>query len=533
MKKNIFDISNIKSNISDLSLCDSEILENGDFFQQASSLIFSESKLENSLEALFSFLKKFFPITYLFFTPPYEDQTTCHIYVNDHGVLQIRNVNSPSSTQMRTVMEHRAKFSQDKVFYIQANDQIGRLMKILTDDVQIESPCLYFYFVHEGHIQGSIYFGCTVENPFTEQERALLSMLWSPLFGVVRFYFQQTRLEKLLEMARENNKDLRRQVSGFNNIIGANSGLKAVAKELHLMAPFDIPILLIGETGTGKDIFAAELHRLSPRAHKPFIAVNCGGIAPSLIDSELFGYNKGAFTGALKDYKGRFERAQGGTLFLDEIGELPLEAQTRLLRVLQNRTVERLGGNAPIPVDFRLVCATNKDLESMVQEGTFREDLYFRLAGVTIKIPPLRERPGDIPLLIQHVLDKEAVRNGVLAPPLAPGEIQKLLDYPWPGNVRELINVVTEGFVRGLPDGPIVFNPGKTSPLRNSNKNKQELLTWADSQREYFYELLTACEGRISGPGGAAERAGLKPNTLRAKLDKLNISYGRQVKKDL
>lgn len=180
------------------------------------------------------------------------------------------------------------------------------------------------------------------KNEFTPKQRHFLERLWNPLYFITRFFHQQSQLESILKITQENNISLRKQVSGFPEIIGANSGLKDVAKEIRLLAPFDIPVLLTGESGTGKDLFATELHRLSPRRNKPFVAVNCGGIAPTLLDSELFGYTKGAFTGALKDYKGRFERAQGGTVFLDEIAELPLDAQTRLLRVIQNHVVENL-----------------------------------------------------------------------------------------------------------------------------------------------------------------------------------------------
>jgi len=357
-----------------------------------------------------------------------------------------------------------------------------------------------------------------------------LIILWEPIFFITKFYYQQQRLEKILEVTQESNKKLKQQALGFSNIIGINHGLSGIAKEIRKIAPFDISVLIEGETGTGKDLFASEIHKLSTRNGKPFIAVNCGGITSSLINSELFGYDKGAFTGAYKDYKGRFERANGGTIFLDEIGELPLDGQTRLLRVIQNRTVERVGGSTLIPVDFRLVCATNKDLAAMVRTGTFREDLYFRIAGVRIRIPPLRERPSDIPLLVQHVLNREAARYGVPPPLIAEGEMLRLLDYPWPGNVRELINVVMEGFVRSLPDSPVVFrleNMREKEMIKNIQR-KEEKRSYDEVQREYFENLLQSCGGKISGPHGVAARADINSNTLRAKLRKLGISFGRR-----
>ena len=520
-------MSHISSDISNSENKNSEILENNEAYPGVVERLIQGDSLEESLNSIFSYLNEFLPLTYLFYTPPYESQESDHIHISREGVRFFKNIKTPTRTQLNRIFEHRATFSRKNIFYIKSSKEMDAFFSIITSQVKIESPCLYFYFLYQGQVQGSIYFGCSGEREFTEDELHFLEKLWKPLYFIIRFHYQQRRMEKVLELTQENNRALRKQVSGFSDIVGANSGLKDVAREIRMLAPFDIPVLLTGETGTGKDLFATELHRLSPRGDKPFVAVNCGGIAPTLLDSELFGYTKGAFTGAFKDYKGRFERAQGGTIFLDEIGELPLEAQTRLLRVLQNRTVERLGGSAPIPVDFRIVCATNRNLPDMVRQGTFREDLYFRLAGVTVRIPSLRDRPGDIPLLVQHILHKDAVRYGVPVPVIAAGEMQKLLNYSWPGNVRELINVVAEGFVRSLQTGAVIFRIGKDNAPAAWH-DKKNVTTFADMQREYFSRLLQLCDGCISGPHGAAMLAGLKPNTLRSKLDKLNIPYGRQ-----
>lgn len=525
-KKSCSEISDLSSHISELAENDSDIMEHCETYLGVVERLIQGDSLEESLNAIFLYLADILPLTYLFYTPPYESQESNHIHISREGVRLFKNIKTPTRAQINRIFEHRAKFSSDKVFYIKSSKDMDAFFNIITSQVKIESPCLYFYFLYGGQVQGSIYFGCSSENEFSAEEIRFLKKLWKPLYFIIRFHYQQQRMEKVLELTQENNRVLRKQISGFADIVGANSGLKDVAREIRMLAPFDIPVLLTGETGTGKDLFATELHRLSPRGDKPFVAVNCGGIAPTLLDSELFGYTKGAFTGAFKDYKGRFERAQGGTLFLDEIGELPLDAQTRLLRVIQNHTVERLGGSAPIPVDFRIVCATNKDLQQMVQQGTFREDLYFRLAGVTVHIPPLRNRPGDIPLLVQRILHKEAARYGVPVPVLAAGEMHKLLNYAWPGNVRELINVVTEGFVRGLQTGAVIFRTGKESGPQDW-QDRKTVPSFDDLQRKYFSRLLQLCNGCISGPHGAAMLAGIKPNTMRARLDKLHIPYGQ------
>lgn len=487
-------------------------------------------KLEEGLQRMFHFLKKYLPLTYILYTPPYESQEEDHIYITQEGIKYFDNKKSPSYEEISKIFQHRSRFNTIKTYYFLNNKTMNEFFNIIIDKTKIESPCFYFYFKYKGQIQGSIYFGCSAKNEFTLEQRNFLESLWNPLYFIIRFFHQQSNLENLLKITQEANSSPRKQISGFPDIIGSNSGLKDVAREIRMIAPFDIPVLLTGETGTGKDLFAMQLHRLSPRGEKPFVALNCGGIAPSLLDSELFGYVKGAFTGALKDYKGRFERAHGGTLFLDEIGELPLDAQTRLLRVVQDHIVKKLGGSASIPVDFRIVCATNRNLRDMVQKGTFREDLYFRLAGVTVRIPPLRERPGDIPLLVQDILHKEAVRYGVPVPVIAAGEMQKLLNYSWPGNVRELIHVVTEGFVRSFADGAVLFRVEEAANPGPAREERDHIKTYAEVQREYFSLLLQICGGRISGKQGAATLAGLKPNTLRAKLDKLNVPYGNKVK---
>ena len=518
-----------ESQISNYKGKNSQILDERETFLRTVALLIQNEKLEDSLLQLFTFLKEFLPITYLLYTPPYESQSIDHIYITEEGVRFFENKKSPTHMQIKRIFKHREYFNTRKMVYFSLNKEIDDFFSIIVDQVKITSPCFYFYFMHHGQVQGSIYLGCPEENEFTPQQKHFLELLWKPLYFIIRFFHQQSQLENILKITQETNISLRKQVSGFPDIIGANSGLKDVSREIRLLAPFDIPVLITGETGTGKDMFASELHRLSSRANKPFVPVNCGGIAATLIDSELFGYAKGAFTGALKDYKGRFERAQGGTLFLDEIGELPMEAQTKLLRVLQSHTVEVLGGTSPVPVDFRLVCATNQNLQAMVQKGSFRADLYFRLAGVTVHIPPLRDRPGDIPLLVQHVLQKEATRHGVPLPVLAEGEMQKLLNHAWPGNVRELIHVVTEGFVRSFANGVVIFRLG--CPVHETRlQDQRHVQSFADMQREYFSHLLQMCNGRISGDRGAAELAGLKPNTMRAKLDKLGILYGHAAK---
>ncbi len=364
---------------------------------------------------------------------------------------------------------------------------------------------------------------------FTPPEIQKMQALRLPLRIAINNWSQYKALEELKMQLDNEMESLKRELSrkfDVSTIIGAEGGLRRQMQMAMLVAERDMPVLITGETGTGKEIFARAIHAMSGRKNKAFVAVNCGGIPPSLIDSELFGHERGAFTGANATHKGRFERAGGGTLFLDEIGELPLDVQARLLRVLQEHEVERIGGNGPIPVDFRLIAATNRDLPAMIRKGEFREDLYYRIKGFSIHIPPLREHKEDIPSLVRELLLRQSKKYGIIFPHIAKGEMAKLLDYGWPGNVRELQNVLEEALVMA-ENGELTFNPGGFS-IEDKPEPKQEkgidlTGTLDDLLKRYFTALLFETKNRIGGPGNAAERPGINANTLRAKLDKLGI----------
>ena len=334
------------------------------------------------------------------------------------------------------------------------------------------------------------------------------------------------------ELLEENNQLRQKSSSAKDIIIGADHGLRQLIEQIDRIADLDLNILLTGETGVGKDVIARHIHAGSNRAGKPFVAVNCGAVPESLIDNELFGHEKGAYTGAGETFRGRFEQSDGGTLFLDEIGELPLPAQTRLLRVLETRTVERLGGKRPIPVDFRLIAATNRDLARLKDEGAFRPDLYYRLAGVAFRIPPLRERRQDIPLLIRHFTKAAAKRFHMPIPTLPPGEFDKFMRFDWPGNVRQLQNAVFEAVAmsgEGVMRFPLGSNSegGKFLP---QEERARMIKPFDDMVRQYLEQALESAGGKIQGKGSAAEMLELNPNTLRTKLDKYGIPYGRKTK---
>jgi formate hydrogenlyase transcriptional activator len=305
--------------------------------------------------------------------------------------------------------------------------------------------------------------------------------------------------------------------------------MRQVLKQVAKVAPSDATVLILGETGTGKELIARALHRRSKRAARTFIRVNCAAIPQSLIASELFGHEKGAFTGALQRRAGRFESADGGTLFLDEIGDLPMETQIALLRVLQEREFERVGSNHPISVDVRLITATNRDLAAAVAAGTFRQDLFYRLNVVPIAVPPLRERAADIPLLVEYLVGRYAKAAGKRIRHINKQSLEQLTAYNWPGNIRELQNVVERAVILSETDTFFVDESWLKREPAESRRPPEGPSALADGEVEMIEDALAECHGRISGPLGAAAKLGIPRQTLESKIRRLGIDkYGRK-----
>jgi transcriptional regulator with GAF, ATPase, and Fis domain len=395
------------------------------------------------------------------------------------------------------------------------------------------SSAMSLPLVIENQIVGSLALLAEGDDRFSEEHAQLFAMLKEPFFVAMSNTLKHEEVVKLKNRLADDNRYLHREllrVAG-DEIIGADFGLRGVMQQVRQVAPTESPVLLTGETGVGKDVIANAIHLASPRRDGPFIPVNCGAIPESLLDSELFGHEKGAFTGALAAKRGRFERADGGTILLDEIGEMPPEAQVRLLRVIQNREVERIGGTERIPVDIRIIAATNRDLQEMVREGRFREDLWFRLDVFPIIVPPLRERRSDIPALINYFIDKKAkeLKTGDL-PRLAPDAIDGLMAYSWPGNVRELENVVERAMILHRGE-PLRFDdlghPVSATGLGDVPLSDDQPLDLDSVNRRHIKRVLEMAGGKIHGPSGAAEILGVNPNTLRSRMRKLGIPFVR------
>jgi len=381
------------------------------------------------------------------------------------------------------------------------------------------------------HIVGALALLAEGDDRYSEDHARLYATLKEPFFVAMSNTLRHAEVVQLKNRLADDNRYLNRELRRMvgDEIVGADFGLREVMHQVRQVAPTESPVLLLGETGVGKDVIANAIHLGSPRRDGPFIPVNCGAIPDSLVDTELFGHEKGAFTGAAAAKRGRFERANGGTILLDEIAEMPLDAQVRLLRVLQTREIERVGGTDRIPVDIRVIAATHRDLEERVRAGTFREDLWFRLNVFPIVIPPLRERVSDVPALVHHLIDRKAAELKVgETPRLAPGAIEGLMAYHWPGNVRELENVIERAMILHR-DEPLRFDdlgsrlstPGPPGPSGGG-------LHLDGVVARHIAQVLGMTGGKIHGPGGAAELLGVNASTLRYRMEKLGVRFRKR-----
>ncbi len=393
---------------------------------------------------------------------------------------------------------------------------------------------MYMVLVVEGTLLGAVGILAEGKGVFTKTHARLLSLLREPFAIAMSNALRYQEVLKLKDLLDAENRELSRELisSAGDEIVGAEFGLAGVMEMVRQVAPLNSPVMLLGETGVGKEVIANTIHRLSPRGDAPFIKVNCGAIPEGLLDAELFGHEKGAFTGAIAQKRGRFERAHKGSIFLDEIAELPHRAQVRLLRVLQHKEIERVGGTQMIPVDVRIISATNKNLEAMVRSGDFREDLWYRLNIFPIMIPPLRQRTEDIPAFVHHFVEKKAKELKIHTPPPVSAQgVERLKAHPWPGNVRELENLIERELIRrrGIDDtGSLVFENLSLPELR---EKKADLLESGqvpapldEAMSQHIRKVLRQTKGKIYGPGGAAEFLKVNPNTLRSRMRKLGIT---------
>jgi formate hydrogenlyase transcriptional activator len=504
-------------------------VEKNEFFRQATLRICRNLEIEAALHSLVIYLKDYMPIarTYLqYFDEMYESIRTI-AYADCEGYKKLDQL----AHLTKEAVELNKNIPSDRDAFLIINPKEFPVSRdMMKHHAQSGSSIIIIVLRLENKMLGILILQSTDTEKFAEEHRELVEPLKDPLAIAMSNTLEHREVIKLKDLLVDDNKYLHgelRRLSG-DEVVGANFGLKKIMHKVHQVAPLDSPVLLLGETGVGKDVIATAIHNLSSRNNEAFVSVNCGAIPATLIDSELFGHEKGSFTGAFSQKRGRFERANNGTIFLDEIGELPFEAQVKLLKVLQTKEIERIGGVKTITLDIRIIAATNRNLEDMVKEGKFREDLWFRLNVFPIWIPPLRDRISDLPALLHHFINLKAkeLKLGTI-PTVEPGAIDRLMKYHWPGNVRELQNVIERALILN-PKGPISFRHLKVLDKEKTNEGELDLPDVYDLDEinsRHIKKVLQIADGKIHGSGGAAELMGINPNTLRNKMNKLGIDY--------
>ena len=507
------------------------------FFKQATLLICSSLDIETALWRCREYICDFLP----------ADAISLNIYEPELGGLRyVARADARGGERMDKVVylpqslihdiENGRRLRDHMIINEPGRDPMG---EIIGRELNLDGYAFIALRLRiEGQRLGVIDLFAEGKNRFTQDHVRLLSLLREPFAIAMANALKHRELLRLKEQLVSDNRYLSDELFSKtgNEVIGADRGLKGVLENVRQVAPLKSTTLILGETGVGKEVIATAIHRLSPRQNGPFIKVNCGAIPENLIDSELFGHEKGAFTGAVSQKRGRFERAHKGTIFLDEIGELPPWAQVRLLRVLQTQEIERVGGSPPIRLDIRVIVATHRDLARLVSEKKFREDLWFRINAFPIVIPPLRDRKSDIPLLVAHFLKKKAREMGIQdLPDVLDNDLKRLMAHDWPGNVRELENNVERALIQHR-NGPLHFGhpagPGHREASGETAAWDGRVSDLDGVIKAYIEKVLAMTDGRVNGQEGAAVMLGVNPNTLRHRMKKLGIVYGRAYKKE-
>jgi transcriptional regulator with GAF, ATPase, and Fis domain len=510
-------------------------VEENQFFREITLRICGSLEIEKALWHCFLYIRDIIPADELIMTVYDPGAGTLDVVATayDKGGIAVMD-KVPMPRRLRKQLEDPSKFPRVRISEDVYRDEIVGL--VAEKYHWADSSIIVGRLIIEDKFVGSLIVRANGKERYTEDNAKLWSLINEPAAVALANSRRYLELMRLKELLADDSKYFQNELQrGFSEeIVGAEFGLKGVMSQVLKVAPLSSPVLLHGETGTGKELIANAIHNFSPRNNGPLIKVNCGAIPDSLIDSELFGHEKGAFTGALFQQRGRFERADGGTIFLDEICELPLPAQVRLLRVLQEKEIERVGGNQSIKIDLRIISATNKDLRKLVGENLFRDDLYYRLCVVPIHIPPLRERKIDIPALIEYFMRRKAKEIGLhFMPGLVPGTMEKLVGYDWPGNVRELSNAVERAII--IHEGkPLSFEDivgiQANKDEQSSGKPENKHLTLKNIEALHISRAMETAGGKVEGADGAAAILDMNPGTLRSKMRKLGIPFGKVMK---
>lgn len=515
------------------------MIDDNEFFRSATLRICGNLEIEEGLHACLAYLTQYMPADSIYLERHERDLSAMRIVAQANAEQCAKmDLLVPLREEARTAMAQMEQARRDgtlpPVLVMNRPRTEPATQSLLSALGMPSSSVMSLPLVVEDQIIGALTLIAAGDDRFKKHHARLYATLKEPFFVAMSNALRHEEVVKLKDRLADDNRYLHRELSRHtgDEIVGADFGLREVLHLVRQVAPTESPVLLTGETGVGKDVVANAIHLGSSRREGPFIPVNCGAIPESLLDSELFGHEKGAFTGALSKKRGRFERAHRGTILLDEIGEMPLPAQVRLLRVIQHREIERVGGTERIPVDIRIIAATHQDLSKMVQAGRFREDLWFRLNVFPITVPPLRDRRSDIPALLQHFVERKAreLKIGIM-PRIAPGAIDNLMAYDWPGNVRELENLIERAMILHR-DGPLRFDgigAGMPKPHTSApTAPGEDTLTLDEITAQHIRRVLAKTGGKIHGPNGAGELLGINPNTLRYKMKKLGIPFRKR-----
>jgi transcriptional regulator with GAF, ATPase, and Fis domain len=509
-------------------------LDENEFFRQGTLRICSSLDIEKALFNFLQYIRLFMPASMVSLAL-FEQSTRIlkTLVVVDHAAN--RTSLPPTHIPREAVLEIESKATAGDIRIVDRKT-LDLLTKTVRPYIDLSNySAIAMDLAVEGKPLGTFSVMAEGDEVFTQAHVNLVALLREPFSIAMSNAIRYEELVKLKDIVDAENRELNRELRRFSGdeIIGAEYGLRKTMEMVGQVAPLNSPVLLLGETGVGKEVIANAIHLTSPRRGSPIVKVNCGAIPDNLIDSELFGHERGAFTGAINQKRGRFERAEGGTVFLDEIGELPLQAQVRLLRVLQHKEIERVGGTKSVEVNVRIIAATHRHMEELVRTGAFREDLWFRLNVFPITIPPLRHRREDIPALARHFVEMKSKDLKIYPPPsVSAEEVERLKAYQWPGNVRELENLIERELIlrRGKENGErLTFQrfetPGRIEGLALMSETGQGLLGLDEIISRHIRQALQNSNGRISGPRGAAQLLGINPNTLRSRMRKLGISF--------
>jgi transcriptional regulator with GAF, ATPase, and Fis domain len=512
--------------------------DDNEFFRKATLRICGDLRIEKALCDFLRYMREFMPVDRMFlqiYEPTLGAMRTMASADVDSG--QELDLLTPLPRAARDQVRNRLAEGPGNPVVIDSPESNPVAREMLRFHRIEGSSILRMTLTTEGGRLGGLVLTAREADCYTQEHARLLSLLRDPLTVAISNILEHREVHRLRDRLAEDYRHLQRELLRItgDEIVGTDFGLREVMHKVRHVAPTESPVLLTGETGVGKDVIANAIHLGSTRRNGPFIPVNCGAIPESLLDSELFGHEKGAFTGALSRKRGRFERAHQGTILLDEIGEMPLPAQVRLLRVIQHREIERVGGTERIPVDIRIITASNRDLAAMVRSGRFREDLWFRLNVFPIEVPPLRDRTSDIPALVHHFIERKAGELKIgETPELAAGAINDLMAYDWPGNVRELENVIERAMILRHRGEPLRFGdlgaPSTRRLVMASPATEDDPLDLDTVVARHIRRVLGMTDGKIHGPGGAGELLGMNPNTLRHRMKKLGIPFRKDLR---